>query len=539
MTNSASKEKPHHSGQQREEDRMEGNADKRMRYALGIDIGTTAVKVVLLSETGQIEEEASAAHDLRSPHRGWAEENAEEWWQNVCTCLCRIRDRAQEKLARTAAVGVSGMVPAIVLLDREGKPIRNTIQQNDARAVEEIEELKQKINQNWLYEKTGGFTNQQHVLPRLLWVKRHEPEVFERAATVLGSYDYIAGRLTGARFVELNWAAESGLFDIRKKEWIPGLSEGFGISASLFPEVKASEAEVGVTKGLFEQLGLRDGIPVIAGSADHVASTLSAGITEPGDLLIKFGGAGDILYCTKELKTDPRLFFDFHVCPGRYLLNGCMAASGSLVKWFVNGIAKDEDPEALRRLDQEAEKLAPASDGLIILPYFLGEKTPIFDPDARGVMLGLTLSHTKAHIFRAILEAVIYGFRHHIEVLEDMGLKPNHISATNGGSKSSFWCQIAADILGQEVRAFRHHPGSSLGVAFLAGKEAGLFQEFSDIERCLPESRIYRPDPERKGIYDRAYAIYRDTYQRLKPEFQNLRLLEEETNELVKKHSGN
>ena len=490
-------------------------------YVLGIDIGTTSVKTVLLSREG-IVDEASRPHDLVSLHPGWAEEDADIWWENTKACLRELTGRDPERAAKIRCIGCSGMVPAIVLLDREGHPVRKTIQQNDARSTAQIERLLSELDQDALFERTGGRTNQQHVLPRLLWVKENEPEVWTRVCRVMGSYDYISCQLTGAQSLEVNWAVESGSFDIRTRKWMDETLRPYGLDASLFPPVHMPMDVIGETRAECAALGLAPGIPVIAGSADHVASTLAAGIINPGDLLIKFGGAGDILYCTDRIATDPRLFFDYHDVPDRYLLNGCMAASGSLVKWFVHDIIQAEDPGIFRQLDLEAEKVPAASDGLIILPYFLGEKTPVFDPQARGVMVGLTLSHTKAHIFRAILESVIYGFRHHIDVLAEAGFVPENIIATNGGAKSRFWCQIAADVLGRPVTSYRNHPGSSLGIAFLAGMKAGLFQRWEEIRGCLPEAQHFEPDPENCRIYDHSYRIYRELYPTLKDTFDSI-----------------
>ena len=484
------------------------------RFVLGVDIGTTSVKAVLVSTEGKLLDESNASHDLISLFPGWAEERADCWWANTQKTVRDLMTRNPEAMKKVECVGVTGMVPAIVMLDKDGNPIRNTIQQNDARPVKQIEEITARVDQDDLYAKTGGFTNQQHVLPRMLWVRENEPEVFSKLAHVLGSYDYIVYKLTDQLSVELNWAAESGLFDIRKREWLTDQMEAFDFKPEWFPQVNASMSVVGhITKEAAEATGLAAGIPVIAGSADHVASTLSAGIINQGDLLIKFGGAGDILYCTEEIATSPKLFFDYHIVPDRYLINGCMAASGSLVKWYLGDILDSYGGATLKALDEEASKLPPASDGLVILPYFLGEKTPIFDPLARGLMFGLTLSHTKAHIFRACLEAVIYGFKHHIDTIEEIGYHPAHIIATNGGSRSRFWCQIAADVLGQTVRAYSSHPGSALGVAFLAGMAVGAFTDWEQIHLFLQDYKVYEPNPEATAIYEKAYKIYRNLYE--------------------------
>lgn len=484
------------------------------RYVLGIDIGTTSVKAVLVSSAGVLLDEENAAHDLLSLSAGWAEERAQDWWENTKTVILALTRRHPAEMAKIECIGCTGMVPAIVMLDKDGEPIRNTIQQNDARPVAEIEAIKKVLDQDELFRLTGGYTNQQHVLPRMMWVRNNEPEVFARLSHVLGSYDYIVYKLTGELSVEMNWAVESGLYDIRKNVWLTDMMKKFDFDPAWFPPANPSMRVVGkVTESAAKITGLAPGIPVIAGSADHVASTLSAGIVGEGDLLIKFGGAGDILYCTEDIKTDPRLFFDYHIVPGKYLVNGCMAASGSLVKWYLSDILDSYGGETLKQLDIEASKIPPASDGLIILPYFLGEKTPIFDPQARGMMFGLTLSHTKAHIFRACLEAVIYGFRHHIDIIREMGYAPAHIIATNGGSRSKFWCQIAADVLGTTVRAYPSHPGSALGVAFLAGMACGAFRSFDEIHLFLQDYKIYEPDPKASAIYEKAYRIYRDLYR--------------------------
>lgn len=488
-------------------------------YSLGIDIGTTAVKVILLSEQ-EIVFQTSATHELMSPSIGWAEEDASVWWSNTIKAVRELLKAVPSAVDDIVSIGVSGMVPAIVLLGPDNEPLRNTIQQNDARAISEIEEVNQAFDQLKLFAQTGGYTNQQHILPRLLWVKRHEPEVWSKVRTVLGSYDYINYRLTGTKSLEMNWAVESGMFDIRTRTWLDEHMKWLELSADMLPTVHESAEIIGMVSEEAARLtGLKAGIPVIAGSADHVASTLAAGIVEPGDLLIKFGGAGDILYCMDEIAPSPQLFFDYHVHPDFYLLNGCMASSGSLVKWYAHEFLRDDSPDLFKNLDEEAEQVRPGSDGLVILPYFLGEKTPIFDPEARGVMFGLSLSHHRGHIFRAVLESVIYGFRHHIEVLRDLGYEPKRILATNGGAKSRFWCQIAADVLNADIRSYPAHPGSALGVAFLAGKTAGLYQEWDNINRFLSVYRDFQPQPSHAEVYDKAYEVYRELYTTLKPQF--------------------
>ena len=258
-------------------------------------------------------------------------------------------------------------------------------------------------------------------------------------------------------------------------------------------------------------VGLLAGTPVVAGRADHVASAFSAGLKSPGDLLVKLGGAGDILYSLDELIVDPHLFLDYHVIPGKYLLNGCMAASGSVIKWFRQQFAPDTD---YLTLDAEGFAVPPGSEGLILLPYFLGEKTPINDPLARGVLFGLSLTHTRAHVYRAILEGIAYGFRHHLAVLAQRGLTATKARVTNGGARSALWKRVTADVLGLPLEQIACHPGSSLGAAFVAGKGVGIFGEWGEIERFIQVSGIVEPDPLVRSRYETLFEVYRELYER-------------------------
>jgi xylulokinase len=503
--------------------------------ALGLDIGTTGVKGLLIDGTGVTVSEATAAHDLHSPHPGWAEENPADWWAGLCAVARELAGDPRGASApggagAIAAVGVSGMVPAIVLLDEGGVPVRPSIQQNDARAFAEVEELRAGLDQDEVLARTGSTTSAQHVGPRLRWVQRHEPQVWARVRTVLGSYDYVRLRLTGRRLLELNWAVESGLWDVHTGSWVPAYLEAAGLRPDQLPPVRRPDAGAGrVTRRAAAETGLREGTAVAVGSADHVASALAAGVTRPGDLLIKFGGAGDILCYADRPHVDPRLFLDAHVMPGKWLPNGCMAASGSLVKWLLTEVfGLPAGGSTLAQFDRAAAALPPGAGGLVCLPYFLGEKTPLFDPLARGLFAGLTLSHGRPHLFRAALEAVIYGFQHHVDVLAENGLSIERVFATDGGVRSDLWRSIAADVLGREIVSFPGHPGSALGAAFVAGMHGGLFAGWDEIARFLTHRRVDRPDPARHKRYRELYGIYRRLYPALKDEFGRLARLGEE-----------
>ncbi len=487
---------------------------------LGIDIGTTATKGILLHPDQGILAEAQAQSTLQSPQAGWAEENPDEWWENVATVTRACLAQAGLGPEAVAGVGVSGMVPTLILLDARGHVLYPSIQQNDARAHREILAFRERLDEEDVLARTGSSITQQSIGPKLLWMRRYHPQIMEQAAHVMGSYDYIVYRLTGQFSAERNWALESGLFDLTRQDWDDELLRLSTIDRSWLGEVHWPADVVGqVTSQAAAHTGLKPGTPVVAGSADHIASAFSAGLKAPGDLLVKLGGAGDILYSLDHLVIDARLFLDYHVIPGKYLINGCMAASGSIIKWFRQQLAQDAD---YPQLDAEGLATPAGSEGLIMLPYFLGEKTPIHDPLARGVFFGLTLTHTRGHIYRAILEGIAYGFRHHLAVLAERGLTATRARVTNGGARSRLWKQVTADVLGIPLEPIAQHPGSSLGAAFVAGMGIGLFHAWDDIEHFIRVAEIIEPNFRHAALYDRYFAIYRSLYQRNQDLFPQL-----------------
>lgn len=497
---------------------------------LGIDIGTTLTKGVVIEPGGRILAEAHRPVRLHAEHPGWAEEDAEQWWANTQEVIRELLDLAGCQGASVAAVGVSGMVPALVLLDAAGQPLRRSIQQNDARTDAEIVELRALVDEERFFAETGGSINQQLIAPKMRWLARHEPEAVAATHTALGSYDFVGYRLTGVLGIERNWALESGMWGLATAAWDDELVALAGLRRDQLPPVRASHEILGhVHASAAAATGLAEGTPVIAGVADHVASAFAAGVSEDGDLLIKFGGAGDVLYASAGALTDRRLFIDHHVIPGRYLLNGCMATSGSLVAWYVDNFCAEDRAAAAATahsvyayLDERAKDLPAGSGGLVLLPYFLGEKTPLHDPLARGTLVGLGLHHGREHVFRAVLEAVVYGFRHHVDVLAERGLPVTRVLASDGGAASDLWLQIAADVLGRPVTRVLRHPGSSLGAAFVAGKAIGAFERWDQIAEYVSLDRPIEPRPRQQATYESYYGIYRDLYRQLKELFPRL-----------------
>jgi xylulokinase len=501
-----------------------------MALTIGIDIGTTSTIGILIDTEGTTLALAERPTELLSEHPGWAEEDPEQWWANTCAVVDELLARSGEDNRKIAAVGVTGMLPAVVLLDAKGRLLRRSIQQSDGRTGREVAELAAEVDPAEFVQRTGNGINQQLVAAKLRWLERHEPEVFGRAATVFGSYDYINWRLTGVRALEHNWALESGFFELTSGALDPGLVALGHIEAHLLPPVRRSHEVIGaLTPEAAAATGLAAGTPVVAGCADHVASAYVAGIRQDGDVLLKFGGAGDILLATARSRPDPRLFLDHHIVPGLFMPNGCMACSGAMLNWIVRTLAGAEAEAAAaagetphQHLDRLAAKAPPGADGLVLLPYFLGEKTPIHDPYARGTLIGLGLHHTLGHIWRAALEAVVFGFRHHLEVFEELGTPARRLIASDGGAKSRIWMQIAADALGRPIELLEGHPGSCLGAAYVAAVGIGALKDWEQIARFVRPAGLVAPEPGAAAAYDHAFGLFREAYRRLKPFYPNL-----------------
>jgi xylulokinase len=489
-------------------------------YLMGIDVGTTATKIILIDLDGHVVASSEQPSTLFSQHAGWAEEDANEWWQNVCRGIPQCLQSGGIQAAQVGAVGVSGMVPTIILLDKKDRVLRNSIQQNDARAIQEIEYLRSRTDAADILRRTGSAITQQTIGTKILWLRRHEPQVLESAAHLMGSYEFITHRLTGALYLERNWALESGYFDLYKEDWDDEILALSTIDRSLLAEVRWPSEVVGhVTQKAASLTGLREGTPVVAGSADHIASAFSSGLRNQGDLLVKLGGAGDILISLDTILVDERLFLDYNDIPAKYVASGCMASSGSLIKWFRNQFTPNS---SYAELDAAAAVVPAGSDGLLLLPYFLGEKTPIQDPQARGTLVGLTLTHTAGHVYRAVLEGISYGFYHHLQVLAEHGMTPTYARCANGGARSTLWKQVTSDVMGIRLEQVADHPGSSLGSAFCAGMGIGAFTSWDQIEPYIKIATVTQPDPANHARYQKMFILYREIYEALKDKFPRL-----------------
>lgn len=478
---------------------------------LGVDLGSSGVKGAIVDPTVGVLATAQAPVELFSPEPGWAEADPRQWWNALCIVVPLLLAGAHTDGSAIEAVAVSGMVPAVLALDRDGSPLRRAMLQNDARATLELEELSEKLAGIDFVQLTGSALTQQSLAPSILWLARHEPDLYAQTHTIAGSYDWLAMALGAERHIERNWAIESGLFDLDGNLLDTVLNQ-VGISADSIPPVRHPGDVVGaVSSAAAAATGLRAGTPIVVGGADHVSSAYGAGLVAAGDWLVKLGGAGDILAVSATPLVDSRLYLDAHPAGG-WLPNGCMATSGSLVQWLsrVTGGA------TLDTLEAEAAAGPPGAHGIVCLPYFLGEKSPINDPRQRGAFVGLHLGHTRGDLYRAVTEAVAFGFRHHVDVFRERGLALERARVTNGGSRSKFWKQILADVLGTPLWPVIEHPGAALGAALSAGVGLDLCG-WDAIEPLVKLDEPILPRPELANRYDELYAIYRDLEPTLRP----------------------
>ena len=307
--------------------------------------------------------------------------------------------------------------------------------------------------------------------------------------------------------MEANWALESGLYDLDAATWAGDLCEAAGVERSWLGSIRRSSDKIGEVHA--RDLPGLSGATVVTGCADHVASAFAAGLVTPGDLVVELGGAGNILVASPRPMVDERLYLDFHVIPGLFVLNGCMASTGSLLRWFQRELAGNA---AIETLDSEAAAAGIGAGGVVALPYFLGEKTPLNDVLARGVFAGLHLGHTRGHLFRALLEGVAYALQHHVEVLNELGIRPTRVRLTGGGARSWLWRRIIADVLNLPVERVELGSGAALGGAFAAGIGTGLISDWADIASLVRVGDRIDPDPANRGRYREMFDIYRSLY---------------------------
>lgn len=473
---------------------------------VGVDIGTSSSKGVLVSAAGDLLATASREHAVDRPAPGFVEMDARVWWDDF---VAIVRELLAAADADVIAVGVSGMGPCVLVTDAAGEPLRPAILYGvDTRATEQIERLTAELGgADAIRLRCGSALSTQAVGPKLAWLAENEPGVAVRGRRLFMPASWLGFRLTGAYYLDHHSASQcTPLHDATAQDWLPDWAEQVAPWVDLPPLLWPGEIAGRVTAEAARETGLPAGVPVIAGTIDAWSEALSVGAQNDGDLMLMYGTTMFLVNTVPAPVTSPALWGTVGALPGTHNLAGGMATSGAITAWLRGLFGSPGYPELLAL----AERSPAGANGLLMLPYFAGERTPIADPDARGVIAGLTVSHTRGDLYRAALEATAFGVRHNIEVMEAAGGRIDRIVAVGGGAQGTLWTQIVSDVTGREQAIPSLVVGASLGAAFLAASAVGPV----DIASWNPVVETRSPRPEATQLYDELYALYRGLYVR-------------------------
>lgn len=492
-------------------------------YFLGIDIGTYESKGVIIDGACRVVAMHEQRHELENPRPNYFEHDAQEvWWGDFCKITHALLEKSGLKNTDIAAVGASALGADLVAVDENCMPLRKAILYGiDARADREIAALNEKYGPEKVLQFNGRPLCSNDVPPKILWLKNNEPEVYQKASKFLTGSSFITAKLTGEYVIDrfLAFGAFTPLYDPKTGGIDMEYCEQFCRPDQLARVCDTTDLAGYVTKQAAQQTGLLEGTPVIAGADDSAAEAISTGILEPGDMMVQLGSSMYLIGLCDRLIHDTRIWSGGFIIPGMYSVQGGTNNAGTLTRWYRDRIF----PDALR-LENEAgvnayqtmlegiDAIAPGSDGLITLPYFAGERTPINDPQAKGVLFGLKLSHTRSHMYRSALEAVGYSLAWHMDIFRQNHVKIKTIYAVGGGTKAPAWMQILSDILGVEIVTADVTVGASFGDAVMAAIGVGHFHSFSELRPYIKPGRRYCPDPQRHAQYAPYCAQFRELY---------------------------
>jgi xylulokinase len=490
-----------------------------MNATLGVDIGTYESKGVLVDAEGHVLASAARPHDLIVPRAGWAEHRAEQdWWGDFVWLSRKLLADSGLDASDVKAVGASAIGPCMLPVDADGAPLVNAVLYGvDTRAAREIEELTTHIGADRILSHGGNALTSQAVGPKILWLKRNRPDIYAKARMFLNSTSFLVHRLTG-RFVTDHYSASSvaPLYDIESQTWSDTLTRDI-TELERLPEIAWTTEIAGTVTGrAAEQTGLARHTPVIVGTIDAAAEAISVGVLEPGELMLMYGSTIFTIRVGSELIRDPRLWHAPWLFADQYAAMAGLATSGTLTHWFADQLARDLRPEAaMAALAAEGERSPPGAKGLVFLPYFSGERTPIHDPKAKGAIIGLTLAHTRADIYRAAVEGIAFATKHIFDTYAEAGAPPSNVAAVGGGLRNRIWTQATSDVSGlrQEVREVSI--GASYGDAFLARLALGDLSR-SAIKQWNPAALAIEPDPRDARLYEKRYATFREFYPRIR-----------------------
>lgn len=493
---------------------------------LGIDVSTTGVKALLIDAAGEIVDSATTPLQLSTPHPLWSEQHPHDWWQAAVSSIQQVMSKTDA--ANIAAIGLTGQMHGLVLLDEEGEVLRPAILWNDQRCSEQCDEIRASLGKERLVRISGNDALTGFTAPKILWVRKYEAGVYERARKVLLPKDYLRYKLTGAYAMDKADGSGTLLFDLERRGWSGDTLGANKIPAEWLPQTfEGPEVTGTVSREAAQATGLKEGTPVVAGGGDQAAQAVGVGAIRPGILAVTMGTSGVVFAATDAPLIEPqgRLHAFCHAVPGRWHLMGVMLSAAGSLQWYRDALAPNV---SFDELVGEASQVKSGSDGLLFLPYLSGERTPHPDPLARGAWVGLTMRHTRGHLTRAVLEGVAFGLKDIFLLMQESGVRSvDQVRVSGGGAKSSLWRQILADVLGTELVTVNTTEGAAYGAALLAGVAAGVWPNVdAACEHTIRVNDGVSPEPRNVARYDEMYRQYQSLYPALRPISHSLSAIE-------------
>jgi xylulokinase len=494
-----------------------------MAYLLGLDISTTGAKALIIDEAGKVIASHTTPQPISQPQPLWSEQNPADWWQGIAASIRAALKESNIRGEEIAAIGLTGQMHGLVMLDEKGSVLRPSILWNDQRTQAQCDEITEKIGFKRLVELTGNRALTGFTAPKILWVRQHEPDVYARCRHILLPKDYIRFKLTGDYATDLAGAAGTSLLNVRKREWSAEVVDALEIPRDWLPPTHEGPQVTGtISAAAAEETGLKAGAPVVGGGGDQGAGAVGVGAVKPGVISLVVGTSGVVFAPLAEYAYEPegRLHAFCHAVPDMWHFMGVMLSAAGSLQWYRDTLAPDTSFDALL---QPAAEIPPGSDGLLFLPYLTGERTPHPDPLARGAFIGLTARHSQAHMTRAVLEGVAYGLKDAFTLIARAGLPDEiEVRVSGGGAKSPLWRQILADILGAPLVSTSTTEGAAYGAALLASVGAGVFPDVqSACEQTIDTGQATTPGEDHER-YQELYPLYESLYPTLKDTFARL-----------------
>jgi xylulokinase len=498
------------------------------QYVLGIDVGTGGTRAVIVDEAGHILASATEEHEpFASPKLGWAEQHPEDWWRAAGVAVRRALSAGSRFGEHICCVGFSGQMHGAVMLDAAGDVVRPALIWCDVRTEKQCQELNQRIGSARLIQLTSNPALANFTLTKLLWVRENEPENWQRVRSVMLPKDYVRFRMTGERAIDMADASGTLMLDVARRRWSSEVLQAVEMDACMLPALHESPEVCGkISPAGAAATGLTEGIPVVAGAGDQAAAATGMGIVRPGSVSATIGTSGVVFAATDCPALDPqgRLHTFCHAVPARWHVMGVTQAAGLSLRWFRDrflGGQTKHAPDLYEQLSAEAASVAPGSDGLLWAPYLMGERTPYLDSNARAALVGLTASHTRAHVVRAILEGVAFSLQDTFAIFREMKVPVKSIRLGGGGARSPLWRQIQADVYGREVERVEAEEGAAYGAAILAGVGAQFWPSVdAACDAVIKVRDRVAPNPTSVAAMAASYTRYRRVYPALKSIFQ-------------------